>query len=186
MKLWDIVKTVGAGVISATVPGGALLVSAINEFLPDDKKIPPNATGDDLKNTIDSLPPEQRAEIMGKEFDVELTQIKESNSTLRVMLESDAQNPHSTRPYIAKQAFHIVAFAVIVAVSMWAYGVGVRDAVLVKSVMDGWPFILATIGPFITLLWAYFGILKQEHRDRLNAANGSVSPVGIISALFKR
>jgi len=189
MKLWDIVKTVGSGIISATVPGGAAIIGAVNAVLPDDKKLPESATGEDINHAISSLPPESQVEILNKEFDVEITQIKESNSTLRAMLESDAQNPQSTRPYIAKNSFHVVAFAVIVSVSIWSYGVLSDNDELVETVMSGWPFILSVIGPLVTLLWSYFGIIKQEHKDRLNAASGNDAPsglTGILSALMNR
>lgn len=189
MKLWDIAKTVGAGIFSVAVPGGAKILETVNDLLPDDSKLLPNATGNDIQNAVESLPPEQKAAVMEKEFDVEITQIQESNSTLRAMLESDAQNPHSTRPYIAKGSFHVVAFTVIVAVSIWAYGVLIENIELVKSVMDGWPFILSVIAPLITLLWAYFGILKQEHKNKLNAVTGSMTTgglTGILSTILKK
>ncbi len=189
MKLWDIIKTVGTGLISATVPGAGLLISAVNEMLPKDKQLPATATGTDIQKVIHSLPPGQQAQLMEKEFDVDITEIKETNSTLRVMLESDTKNPHTTRPYIAKGSFLVIAFTIVVTISMWAYGILKADATLVKAVMDGWPFILAVIGPLVTLLWAYFGVLKNEHRDRLNAASGQNKPSGIaglISAIMKK
>ncbi len=190
MKLWDIVKTVGSAALQVALPGtGSLIVGAVNELLPDDKKLPAGATGDDVNNAIAKLPPEQQASVMEKEFDVSITQIKESNSTVRTMLESDAKNPHSTRPYIAKGSFHVVAFVVIVTISVWAYGVLVSDDSLVKTVMGGWQFVLAVIGPLVTLLWAYFGVLKQEHKNKLDAANGSSTPAGIagiLSSIIKR
>lgn len=190
MKLWDIVKTVGSAALQVALPGtGSLIVGAVNGLLPDDKKLPAGATGDDVNNAIASLPPEQQASVMEKEFDVSITQIKESNSTVRAMLESDAKNLHSTRPYIAKGSFHVVAFVVIVTISVWAYGVFIRDDDLVKTVMGGWQFVLAVIGPLVTLLWAYFGVLKQEHKNKLDAANGSSTPAGIagiLSSIIKR
>ena len=189
MKLWDIIKTVGTGLISVAIPGAGLLIGAVNEFLPDDKKLPVNATGTELSNAVESLPAEQRASLMEKEFDVDITQIQESNSTLRVMLESDTKNPHTTRPYIAKGSFHVIGFTIVVTVSIWAYGVVQADAILVKAVMDGWPFILAVIGPLVALLLAYFGVLKNEHRDRLHAASGVSKPggiAGLISAFVKK
>jgi len=45
MKILDILKTVGGGLISTLVPGGGAIVELINGFLPDDKKLPSNATG---------------------------------------------------------------------------------------------------------------------------------------------
>lgn len=189
MKLWDVVKSVGSGIVREVVPGGGILVDAVNEFLPDDKKLPSNATGKDIDDAVGSLPAEQRARIYEKEFDVDLTQIRQSNETVRAMLEADTKNPHTTRPYIAKGSFHVVAFAVVATVSAWAYGVVTGDSDLVKSVTGGWQFILSVIGPLVTLLWAYFGVLKNEQKNRLDAARGSSTPggiAGILSNIIKR
>ncbi|MBW1725993.1 MAG: hypothetical protein JRJ62_00145 [Deltaproteobacteria bacterium] len=189
MKIWDIVRNVGSGIIREVVPGGGLLVNAINEFLPDDKKLPSTATGNDINEAVVNLPPEQRVRVLEKEFDVDITQIKESNATVRAMLESDARNPQSTRPYIAKGAFNIVAFVVVVAVSAWSYGVFTGDTDMVDTVVNGWQFILAAIAPLVTLLWAYFGVLKTEQKNKLDAANGvSTQSVvsGILSAIVNR
>jgi hypothetical protein len=186
MKLWDIVKTVGSAALQVALPGtGSLIVGAVNEFLPQNKKLPAGATGDDIGAAISHLSPADQALIMEKEFEVEITQIKESHSTVRAMLDSDAKNPHSTRPYIAKGSFHVVAFSIIAIVSVWACGVLSGDSAMTKAVVEGWPFILAAIGPLVTLLWAYFGILKQEHKNRLDAANGGSTPGGVSGILSK-
>lgn len=189
MKLWDVVKSVGSGVIREVVPGGGILVDAVNEFLPDDKKLPGNATGKDIDSAVSSLPADQRARVMEKEFDVDLTQIRQSNETVRAMLESDAKNQHTTRPYIAKGAFHVIAFAVVLVVATWSYGVIAGRDGLVESVTGGWPFVLSVIGPFVVLLHAYFGVLKTEQKNRLNAASGNSTPsgiAGILSSIIKR
>jgi len=188
-KLFDILKKVGAGIIRDVVPGGGLLVAAVNAVLPSDKQLPPTATGKDIDYVVAGLPAEQRAAILGKEFDVEMTQIKEGNETLRAMLKHDAENPHSTRPKIALGAFRVVAFVCIAVVSMWSYAVLTGNDKMVESITGGWMFVAAVIAPLVTLLWAYFGILKQEHKNKLNAAGGT-SPVGnvinILSSLAKR
>lgn len=188
MNLLDIIKTVGSAALRTMVPGGGLILQAVNEFLPDDKKLPAGATGDQVKAAAESLPPAERAQLLGREFDVDETQIKESNETLRVMLQADATSTHTTRPYIAKGAFQVVAVVVLVVVSLWAYGVGMGKPEMVKTIMDGWPFVLGVIGPFVMLLRAYFGVLRQEHRQRLDAAGGTPSPgvVGALAALIKR
>jgi hypothetical protein len=186
MKLWDIVRTVGSAALQVALPGtGSLIVGAVNEFLPQDKKLPAGATGDDIGAAIAHLPAADQALIMEKEFEVEITQIKETNSTLRAMLDSDAKNPHSTRPYIAKGSFHVVAFSIISVISVWSYGVILGDSAMVKEVVGGWPFVIAVIGPLVTLLWAYFGILKQEHKNKLDAANGGSTPAGVSGILSK-
>ncbi len=189
MDLLSIVKTVGAAAVRAVVPGGGLLIDAVNGLLPDDKKLPGDATGDQVRDAVSNLPPEQRAAVMDKEFDVDITQIKQGNETLRTMIAADATSQHTTRPKIALGSFRVVAFTILVVIGTWAYGVLSGNDKLVTAVMDGWPFILAAIGPLVTLLWAYFGVLKQEHRQRLNAVNGASTPAGIagiLSSIVKR
>lgn len=189
MKLLDIAKKVGLGLLRDAIPGGGLILQAVNEWLPDDKKLPADATGEQVRSAVESMPPEYQAGIINKEFDVEETQIKESNETLRVMLQADATSTHTTRPYVAKHAFHVVALVAVVAISLWGYGITTKQADLVKAVTDGWPFVAAVIAPFVILLRSYFGVLKQEHRQRLDAAGGNPTPSGlggIISAFTKR
>lgn len=190
MNLWDIVRTVGGSIIKEVVPGGGLIVDAVNGFLPKDKKLGAEATGADIEHAISGMSSEDQRKIYEKEFDVDITKIKEGHSTLRTMLESDSRNPHSTRPYIAKHSFHVVAFAVVMTVTLWAYGVAKSDETMVKTIVEGWPFLLAAIAPLAVLLRSYFGVLKVEHRDRLNAADTKPSTpgglAGLISALVKK
>lgn len=190
MKLWDIVKSLGSAALQVALPGtGSLIIGAVNGLLSDDKKLPITATGHDVSAAIASLPPDQQASVMEKEFDVDIIQITESNATLRTMLETEAKSPHTTRPYIAKGSFHVVAFAIIVAVSLWAYAVLRENEGLVSTVMNGWPFILGVTAPLVTLLSAYFGILKKEQKNKLDAAQGNSTPAGIagiLSSLINR
>lgn len=183
MKILDIIKKVGVGVISTVVPGGGLIIGAVNALLPSDQQLPSNATGADMSVAMASLSPSDRLILEAKEFEVDITQIKESHSTVRTMLEADVANPHSTRPKIAMGAFHVIAVTDIIGVGLWAWGVIAGNAIMVKTVLEGWPFILAMNAPLVTLLWAYFGVLKTEHKNKLDAANGSTAPAGITGLL---
>lgn len=173
MDLWEIAKSVGSGLLQTALPGvGTLIVNSINDELPEDSKLPVTATGEDAIAAIKGLPPERRADLMDRQFDVDITEIKESHSTVRTMLESDAANPHTTRPKIAYQAFQVVGTTTIITISLWAYAVATSNDKMVKTVMDGWPFVLGVVAPLVILLHAYFGVLKQEHKNRLDAAGG--------------
>lgn len=188
MKLKDILK--GAATIAGTLnPAIGTAIGVVNTFLPEDKKLPETATGQDVTSAIQSLPPGQQVSILEKEINLEALKIQESYETVRVMLESDAKNPHSTRPYIAKQSFHVVAFTIIIVVSLWAYAVGSDKQAMVKTIMEGWPFILGVLGPLVVLLRTYFGVLKQERSDKLNAANKQPAGGGIanlVAGLIKK
>ena len=188
MKLFDIIAKVGGEIISKTVPGGAAILGVVNAILPDDKKLPIGATGDQVSMAISNLPPEQRRRLLEKEFEVEITNIEESNETLRTMLEHDANNPHSTRPYIAKHSFHVVGVCVLVTLGLWAYAIGIENESMVQVIMEGWPFLLSVIGPLVSLLWAYFGVLKNEKKATMDAANNRPTGnlISTISGLFKR
>jgi hypothetical protein len=189
MKFWDIIRSVGGGIIENAVPGGNIIMGAINGLLPPDKQLPLNATGQQAQDAIAGLTPELQAQVKNKEFDVKIEQIKQSYDTLRTMLTSDAVSPHSTRPYIAKGSFQVIAFTVVTVISTWTYGVIQENDSLVQTVMSGWPFILAVIAPLVVLLHAYFGVLKQEQKNKLEAATGNKSMGvigGIISALTGR
>ena len=184
MKLWSILKSVGGAAIQTALPGtGSLIVGAINELLPDGETLPRGATGDDITRAIAAMPTDWQSNVVDMDFEVDIVQIKESNDTVRTMLESDAKNQHSTRPRIALGAFRAVAFVIVLTVSAWVYGVIRGDDALVEHLVNGWPFILTAIGPLVTLLWAYFGILKQEHKNRLDAANGAASSSGVVGVL---
>lgn len=188
MKLLDIVKTVGAGIVREAVPGGGLIVDAVNALLPDEHKLQRDATGDDIAARVSKLPPEQQAAVLAKEFDVDIAQIRESNATVRAMLEADYKTPHTTRPYIAKGAFQVVAVCTLAVIFTWCYGVLMDKAETVKAAQEGATFMLYVLGPLVTLLWAYFGVLQQEQRNRLNAAQGA--PAGglgtLLGSLIKR
>lgn len=190
MKLWDIVKNVGSSIVREAVPGGGLLLSTINEFLPDDKKLPSGATGSDVESAINSLPSDKRAELLNREFDVDIKRI-EANAAL--MTSAPA---HVTRAFIAKWSFVFLAvfsgFVGGIIISAYFYAVYKQDVNLVKQIVDGWPFVLAILcavtGTFSILVKAYFGILRKEQQDRLNAANGSTTGglSSIIANMVKR
>ncbi len=189
MNVWDIVKEVGGGVIADMVPGGRAVMRMVNKFLPEDAQLPDNATGSQAADAIQSLPADQRAQVMNKKFDIQITEIKESHSTVRAMLEAEAKSTHTTRPRIALGAFRLIAFATVLIILGWLYAVLVKDAVLVKSIVDGWPFVFALLAPFVGWLNRYFGILKDEQKNKMDAANGLSAPSGItgmISSLIKR
>ena len=64
MDFKTILKTVGTGLITTLVPGGNAIISGIKAFLPDDKKLPDNATGTQAQNAISQMTPEVQAQIL--------------------------------------------------------------------------------------------------------------------------
>jgi len=189
MKLKDILKKVGGAVIKEAVPGGGMILAAVNELLPSVAKLGEGATGRDIEVAIESLPPDQRAEIMGKRYDVEIAEIKETSASLQAALHADAINPQSTRPKIAYQCFQVAAAISLLVVSVWAYAIGTGNATLVDAVTSGWPFVGMVVGPFFVILRGYFGILRDEQKNKLDAGNGNPTTNivgGIVGKLLNR
>lgn len=185
MKLLDILKQVGKGVIKSVIPGSGILFAVNDAIKGNGPRLPDDATGDDVSRAISSLSLDDRASLLNHEFDVKL----EEHKTLQTMLSADAIMPHTTRPYIAKQAFHVIAFSIVVIVFMWAVGVATSDETMILAVMDGWPFVLAITAPLVVILQAYFGVLKTEEKNRLDASNGVSHAEGLgafIGNIFKR
>ncbi len=110
-------------------------------------------------------------------------------ATVRGVLRSDTENPQKTRPFLIKGLFFVVAFVVVMVTALWSYAVYKMDDEMITVVMNGWPFVLAVITPLIIPLHSYFGVLKQEHKARLDAAGGitpSAGVSGLLSALIKK
>ncbi len=179
MKLLEIIGKVGSGVIRNVIPGGGLIIDTINDVLPSEKNLLQDATGEDIQKVLEKISPEHRAYIIDKEFDVQIAE----HDTLKTMLASEATSVHTTRPYIAKGAFHILAFAILMVVSVFAYAVVVGNVEMVSTLTSGWAFLGSVLAPIVTLLWAYFGVLRNEAKDKLSAATGNPLNTGIVGTL---
>lgn len=182
MKLLDIIKRVGSRAIREAVPGGGVLIDAVNAVLPAKHRLPPGATGCDVEDAVNSLPPEQRAHVMSKRYDVQMEELK----SIQAMLAADERSTQTTRPYIAMQSFHLLALVTVGLIVGILYAVWKTSDPL-PHLVDAWPLIVSLLAPFVVVLRAYFGMLTHEHRNRLDCAVGRpTSPAGFLSTLFKR
>jgi len=173
MKLRDILKKVGAGIIKEVVPGGGVLMGVVNELLPKTKQLDPSASGDDIQAAIDSLPAADKARVLEKEFDVDMAFIKESGASNRAMLEAELKSTHSTRPLVIKLFAIIVSLITLYIVYLWGDAITGGKTALVLAIGNGWPMILALCAPFFVVINAYFGVLRKESQNKLDAANGN-------------
>jgi hypothetical protein len=183
MKLEDVLKKTASAVFTEVVPGGGVVLSAINAMLPSDKQIPVAATNAQVDAAIATLPAPQRAQVLSAEVRLEETRIKEAGDTTRTMLIHDAKNPQSTRPYIAKHSFHVLALCAVVAVATMSYAAIKNEYWIIKSLADSWMLIGAIVAPLVFVLKSYFGAIKTEQEQRLNAANGHPIVSGLSSLI---
>lgn len=174
MNLSDILNTIKpfASVAAAFIPGGPQVLAAVNAFLPDDKKLPDTATGQDIQDTVDSLPPEQRLALLSKKIDLEIAQEEGWTDRYKAMCSADGQ---STRPQIALMLCRILSFEIL-AFTVWCF--------IYPDQMDNpvlWTIFATLTSVPAGVLMKYFGDLRREQHSRQGVKSESI--MGIISKL---
>lgn len=182
MNLLSILGKVGTSILADVIPGGNAILTAVNAFLPDDKKLGDAATGSDIQQAVASLPAEVQAQVLTKEFDVEITAIKEHTNVIQALGDVD-KTGNSTRPAIAMMMAKIVAFAVIVLISILAVAVYNSDNETVVALGDNWPLIVAILGTPTALLRSYFGMRTKEKQQKYQAVSNT-PPQSVLSGML--
>jgi hypothetical protein len=186
MDLGKILKKIGGAVIKDIIPGGgiaSLVIDAVNAFMPDDDKLPGNATGDQTLSAINRLPADQQAIILNRQFDVEIAEINSWSQVVESLSRADATGS-STRPEIAKMMAMVVAFAVVLAISTWSVAVLTNKGELLKNLNDSWVLVVTIVGTPTALLRAYFGLRTDEKKSRYSVAGGGpVQQGGLFAGL---
>ena len=93
---------------------------------------------------------------------------------------------NTTRPFIAGMMAWVVAYTIVLIVSMYAYAIISKDAEMIKAINEGWPWIAAIIATPTALLRAYFAMRTKEKQQKYEAATGVSAAPSIISALLKK
>lgn len=185
MNLLKILGKVGSGIVSTMVPGGGAIVAGINALLPDDKKLPEQATGVDVQNAVSTLSPEQQAEVLTKKYDVEIAEVNAWASIQGHLSKAD-ESGASTRPEIAMMMAWLVVLQVFTICAIMSAAIGMQNNELLSTFKEFWPFLLASMGIPAKLLHSYFGMRTEEKKHRVHAATGVAPLAGIISNLFNR
>lgn len=171
MDLGNILKKAGSAVISSVVPGGGLIVDLINEFLPDNKKLPGTATGTDAQNAIDGLTPELRLKLLTRQLDVEIAETNAWASVQSSLAEADASG-NSTRPKIAlMMAWLVVLQVTVVAISIGYAALSEQNSTI-AVLSESWQMFTASMGIPTAVLLQYFGKRTKEKLERYNLAMG--------------
>lgn len=171
----SILGRVGSAIVKDVVPGGGLILDAINAFLPTDKQLPANATGAQATAAVATLPPDRQAEILSKEIDLDIAEVNAWAQVQGSLAEADKSGA-STRPRVALQMSACVVFAVIIAISAWAIAIFTKNAIMLKAVQESWPLVATVIGTPTFLLKTYFGARMKEKQSRYAAAMGRPVP----------
>ena len=195
MNLGKILAKVGMSVIKSVVPGAGIVIDAVNAFLPGDKKLPANATGQQATEAINSLPPDIQAQVLDKQLDVEIVEVQEYTKVITALADAD-KTGHSTRPKIADKMANVTIYAVTVAITVWggvmiSVSISADDPVdALKHLVSSWPFIVGVLTGPLALLRAYFAMRSKEKKARYEIAKNPVPEssggiVGMVKGLFK-
>jgi hypothetical protein len=179
MDLGKILKKVGGSIFKSVVPGGGIVLDAINAVLSDDKKLPKDATGSDIEAAIKTLPPEMQAELMAKKFDVEIKEIEEWSKIVATLVEADGPGS-STRPHIASIMTGLIVFESVLITVLIAYAIGKNNFDMIKAIGTAWTFIAFLIGIPAGIVNSYFGKRTKEKKARYASASG-IPAVGVIA-----
>lgn len=183
MDWWGVVKSVGAGVIENVVPGGAAIIDLVNGFLPDAEKLPLDATGDQVRGAVESLPAEARGQLMLKELDVEMEEIRSWTSIQDSLAKAD-ESGSSTRPKIANKMANVIVAEVCIFMPVLAWAIVTKDTEMVRVLGEAWPLLLALVATPTILLRAYFGMRTKEKQARYSAASGVPVDGGALGSLM--
>jgi len=177
-KILDAIKPF-ANVAAQFIPGAPAVISAVNAFLPDSKKLPAQATGGEILSAVEGLPPDQRASLMEKEIDLQIEQERGWTERYTAMAQADG---HSTRPKIAWLMAQLLVGQSIIFMALLGWGVYSTG---IKSLSE--PYLWATFGTLTGipagLLGKYFGELRREQANRQGQPTGLLS--GIMGLLKK-
>jgi hypothetical protein len=189
MDIGSILKKVGGSLLkNALPPFSGIAFDLINDALPADKKLSENSTGADAEEAIASLPADQRASLLEKKLDVEITKIKEWSNVVSALAEVDKIGK-STRPKIAKDMSVLIGFSVVITLGPIAYAIVTSDSTMIDSIASAWPLILAVIGIPAGIVNSYFGKRGKEKAQKYEAVSNTPPVAGVISqvlGMFKK
>jgi len=182
MKLVNVLKEVGIGLLSAT-PLGAAAIPIINAFLPDDKQLTSNASGEDAQKAINGLPPEAKQQIYLANIDLQVEEEQGRTSRYEAMCAADGQE---TRAKLVNKAMNCLIALSLIFVAAVAYVYTKQGANAAFSYEMAAVFITVS-GTFAYVVRAYMGDLKTETQSRHGVESGkplkASGLAGVINAI---
>jgi hypothetical protein len=167
MKFSDILDFLkpAASIAASLIPGGSAVVEAVNLLLPDDKKLPENATGGQVVAAYEGLTPEQQSSLREKEIDLEIRKVEVDSDNYIAMCEADGQ---TTRPKIAWAMCQVLC-AEILLFTVWCF---VHPEEMDSTAL--WSIFAALTATPTAVLIRYFGVLVKEQGNRLGVQKPSL------------
>jgi hypothetical protein len=177
MKFKDILAG-AATLTSIAFPALAPVIGLVNKLLPDDKKLPEDATGNDVQAVVDTLPPEQQASLMEREIDLKIKQEEGWTERYKAMCSADGQE---TRAKVVIMLTKVLCFEILAFTGLFFWHPEILSNSSVWVVFGTLTAVpAATIGK-------YFGELRREHGQRQVSAGAdpkAMSGLGVLAKLI--
>lgn len=173
--------TIGTGLLSST-PLGLAALPIINAFLPDDKKLPVDATGDQAQAAVKSLPPIEQSKIELAEINLEVEQERGRTERYKAMCESDGQETRAKTVNKAMNALITLSLIFVCAISY----VYIQEGAKVAFSYELAAVYGVVTSTFAYVVRAYFGDLRAETKSRHATIDDKPRAESLISALLKR
>lgn len=181
MKFKDILK-LGAGIIGTANPAVGGAIALVNQFLPDEKKLPESASVGQVEESFATLPTEVQQTIQESEIKLKIVESNNWVEVQRALADVDKAGS-STRPEIAKLMAYAVFLSIMPISCALTYAIVAGNFEIVREIGQAYPVVLALIGTPTALLNSYFGKRTKEKEARVQAASGqpvNSSGAGII------
>jgi hypothetical protein len=177
LNVGQILMKAGSSVLRSVVPGAGAVIDLVNAFLPEDKKLPEDATGTQAHDAIQSLPPDQRSQVLMKELDVEVEEIRGWTEVVKALSEAD-QAGASTRPQIAKAMSTVLVFMLLSFTVAWVYSVVATNVAVLRQISSSWEIFVVVLGYPMWVIKRYFGARETDKKVRAAAALGQPPDLG--------
>ena len=112
MNIGSVLKTIGTAALS-TVPGGAQIIAVANAFLPHDKQLTSDHTGEQAQAAIQTLSPELQEKILIAEIADRQAEHHETQETIRAGDTNSDPFIRRNRPGMADASLLLCAIYVI-------------------------------------------------------------------------
>lgn len=184
MDIKSILLKVGKVALKNVVPGAGIVIDAVNEFLPSEKKLSKDATGTETMTAINELPPEKAMEIFSKELDVEIAEEEGFTNRFQAAMEAD-KTGNTTRPKIALMMAEVTCFEIMVFSIVLCVAIATDRYDMVDTVKATWPLVLTMIATPTALLRSYFAMREREKKARYQMANNqNVSAGNVVESIM--
>ena len=200
MDIKNILGKIG-GVVGTVNPAAGAVIGIVNSFMPEDKKLPLEASVEQIEEAITTLSPEQR-DVAVKKIEAEIARITEQGQTDRAEVNAGVQ-ALEIMSRVGSQWSWVRPFCVVaLTVASIAIGLGVvvllgiaiwnKDKDSIAALAGNWALFFSVLYLFMEVVKSYFGLRTIERQSALQASTPSdinvpiTGNIGLIASIIQK